>query len=91
MGDRDVCGPPLVCQYPVEVRGLICPVVVLSIGLMCVGRGGFNAGALVAESGNARVLATCVVCEGLVKGVCQFSHALLSPCFKIEYECGFSA
>lgn len=25
-------------------------------------RGGFNAGALVAESGNARVLATCVVC-----------------------------
>lgn len=91
VGDRDVCGPPLVCQYPVEVRGLICPVVVLSIGLMCVGRGGFNAGALVAESGNARVLATCVVCEGLVKGVCQFSHALLSPCFKIEYECGFSA
>lgn len=25
-------------------------------------RGGFNAGALVAESGNARGLATCVVC-----------------------------
>lgn len=54
-------------------------------------RGGFNAGALVAESGNARVLATCVVCEGLGKGVCQFSHVLLSPCFEIEYECGFSA
>ncbi len=43
------------------------------------------------ESGNARVLATCVVCEGLGKGVCQFSHVLLSPCFEIEYECGFSA
>lgn len=36
VGDRDVCGPPLVWQYPVLVRGLICPVVVLSRGLMCV-------------------------------------------------------
>lgn len=44
MGDRDVCGPPLVCQYPVEVRGLICPVVVLCRGLMCVGGVGSTQG-----------------------------------------------
>lgn len=62
-------GPHLPCSCVVQ-RSDVCM------------RGGFNAGALVAESGNAR---------GLVKGVCQFSHVLLSPCFEIEYECGFSA
>ncbi len=44
VGDRDVCGPPVVCQYPVEVRGLICPVVVLCRGLMCVGGVGSTQG-----------------------------------------------
>lgn len=42
-------GPHLPCSCVVQ-RSDVCM------------RGGFNAGALVAESGNARGLATCVVC-----------------------------
>lgn len=62
VGDRCVCGPPAGMPVPCGSKGphLPCSCVVQRSDV-CM-RGGFNAGALVAESGNARGLATCVVC-----------------------------